>query len=191
MATCPVQWWNVCNRAATLEPRRRLTHNSRAGIPKRKRPNCQKKENSRNCVGVISARKGGGPRDPAAQEVKGVAAQLASTWLLRQLLGCEQELLELSLCSAPQLAVVTPSVACLLGGVSFKSAYGRFVSLISNEDAAEFITYHQTVSAARCYVLLGTSLRMLVWLGYDVLRILSVWELQSCRSLLARTLLSS
>ena len=59
-------------------------------------------------------------------------------------------------------AIVTPSVACLLGGVSFKSAYARFVSLLSNEDAAEFITYHQTVSTARCYVLLGMSLRMSV-----------------------------
>ena len=39
-------------------------------------------------------------QNPAAQEVKGVAAPLASTRLLRQLLGCGQKLLELSLCSA-------------------------------------------------------------------------------------------
>ena len=75
--------------------------------------------------------------NPAAQEVKGVAAPLASTWLLRQLLGCGQELLELSLCSAPHFA-------CLLGGVSFKSACARFV-------------------------LLGTSLRMSVWFEGDTM----------------------
>ena len=34
--------------------------------------------------------------------MKGVAAPLVSTWLLWQLLGCLQELLELSLCSASQ-----------------------------------------------------------------------------------------
>ena len=50
-------------RSATLVPtkrRRGLTQNSRAGNPKRPRPNCHKKENSRNSVG--SAQKGGGPR---------------------------------------------------------------------------------------------------------------------------------
>ena len=53
---------------------------------------------------VSSVHKREGAKNPAAQEVKGVASPLASTWLLRQLPGCGQELLELSLCSAPQLS---------------------------------------------------------------------------------------
>ena len=72
----------TCTRAATLEPTRRqrgLTQNSRAGDPKRKRPNCHKKENSRNSVG--SAQKGGGPRTPLRK--KWMASR--RRWLL---LGC-------------------------------------------------------------------------------------------------------
>ena len=38
-------------------------------------------------MGGIRAQKGGGPKNPAVQELKGVAAPLASTWLLRQLLS--------------------------------------------------------------------------------------------------------
>ena len=62
-----------CTRAATLEPsfRRRGRLGPRAGIPKRKRPNCHSKEDSQNSVGGISA-KGEGPKNP------GVAAPLAS-----------------------------------------------------------------------------------------------------------------
>ena len=67
---------------------------------------------------------------------------------LRRLPTCGQKLLELSLCSACSspswegpAPIVPPSVTCLLGGVSFKSAYAHFVSLISNENAAEFITH--------------------------------------------------
>ena len=103
--------------------------------------------------GYHQRRKGRGPENPAAQEVDVVAAPLASTWLLRQLLGCGQELLELSLCSAPQLSSLRQT--CLFGGVSFKSAYARFVSLISNENAAEFITYHETVSTATALCAVG------------------------------------
>ena len=55
------------------------------------RPNCHRKRYSTNSVGGNSAQKGGDPRNPAAQEVKGVAAPLASTWLLRQLLDPERE----------------------------------------------------------------------------------------------------
>ena len=79
-------------RAATLEPTRRqrgLTQNSRAGNPKRTRPNCRKNENSQR--GWHQSTKGRGPKNPAAQEVEGVAAPLASTWLLRQLLDPERE----------------------------------------------------------------------------------------------------
>ena len=57
----------TCARAATLEPtkrRRGLTQNSRAGNPKRPRPNCHKKENSRNSVGSISAQKREGAQEP-------------------------------------------------------------------------------------------------------------------------------
>ena len=51
-------------RAATLEPTKRLRGRlgPRAGIPKRKRPNCHKKRYSRTSVGI--AHKGGGPEDP-------------------------------------------------------------------------------------------------------------------------------
>ena len=63
----------TCKRAATPEPsfRRRGRLGPRAGILKRKRPNCHSEENSQNSVGGISA-KGEGPKDP------GVAAPLAS-----------------------------------------------------------------------------------------------------------------
>ena len=44
--------------------------------------------------------KGSWPKNPAAQEVKGVAAPLASTWLLRQLLGCEQFSCVLRVCTS-------------------------------------------------------------------------------------------
>ena len=67
--------------------------------------------------------RGGAPRTPTAQEVKGGRG---AVWLLGccgKLLGCEQVLLELSSVLSP----AAPSVACLLGGVSFKSAYARFV----------------------------------------------------------------
>ena len=75
MATCTVNG-GPYQRAATLQPTRRLrglTQNSRAANPKRKRPNCHKKENSRNSVGGISrpqCAKGKGPEDA------GVAAPL-------------------------------------------------------------------------------------------------------------------
>ena len=79
MATCPVQWWKV-QRAATLEPTRRqrgLTQYSWAGIPKRKRPNCQKKETSRNSVG--SAQKGGGQKEKGPEN-PGVAVCRGNCW---------------------------------------------------------------------------------------------------------------
>ena len=102
----PVQWRTVHKGGdpKTDQAQRGLTPNSRAGNPKRTRPNCRKNENSQR--GWHQSKKGRGPKNSAAKKkkVKGVAAPLASTWLSRQLLGCEQELLELSLCSAPQLS---------------------------------------------------------------------------------------
>ena len=122
------------------------------------RPGLPQKSSETQCTTLLvnrrrgpndpTAHRGRGPKDPAAQEVKGVATPLASTRLLRQLLGCGQKLLELSLCSARSspswegpAAIVPPSVAGLFGGVSLRSAYARFFSLISNENAAEFVAY--------------------------------------------------
>ena len=85
-----VQWWTVLKgRRPNNRPSdgRGLTHNSRAGNPKRKLPNCCKNENSQR--GWHQCDKGRGSKNTTAQEVKDVVAPLTSTWLLRQLLDPE------------------------------------------------------------------------------------------------------
>ena len=85
MATCSVQWRTVHKGGDpnTDQAQRGLTHNSQAGNPKRTRPDCRKNENSQR--GWHQSKKGRGPENPAAQEVKAVVAPLASMWLLWQL----------------------------------------------------------------------------------------------------------
>ena len=74
--------------AATPEPTRRqmgLTQNSRAGIPKRKRPNCQVKRYSRTSVG--SAQKGGDQKTPVCSQEPWLRGATCCCRLSRQLLA--------------------------------------------------------------------------------------------------------
>ena len=73
-----------CARAATRKPTRRprgLTHNSRAGIPKRLRPNCHKRKYSQTSVDCVGTKRGGGPKTPLCKgkgpENPGVVAPFA------------------------------------------------------------------------------------------------------------------
>ena len=178
------RWW-IVKRAATQEPTRRQkgAHSKLPGWqPKEKATQLPQEGELSKQRGWHQCTKGREPKDPTAQEVKGVAAQLASTWLLRQLLGCEQVLLELSLCSAPQLRqwhaywVVFPSSRHTL--VSFLSSQTRMPpnsSLTTRQSQRHGV---MCGCVRHCACLFGLK-------GYDVLRTLSVWELQSCRSLLA------
>ena len=63
----------TCRRGATLEPtkrRRELTHYSRSGNPRRPRPNCHKKENSRTAW-VASVHRREGAQEPRCARSEG------------------------------------------------------------------------------------------------------------------------
>ena len=67
MATCPVQWRTMHKGGDPKTDHEGTTLNSRAGIPKRLRPNCHKRRYSQTSVDCVSTKRGGGPKTPLCE----------------------------------------------------------------------------------------------------------------------------
>ena len=100
--------WRTESRAATRKPTRRGRLGPRAGIPKRKLPNCQRqKRYSRISVGCIQhSAKGRGPRTPASWRhwLVRVVAATAGMLPVSGLFRLRRYMSELSVCTSSQFA---------------------------------------------------------------------------------------
>ena len=133
------QWllapWNggTCKRAATLEPtkrRRELTHNTPGWHPEEKATKLPKEGKLWKQRGCHQCTKGRGPKDPTAQEVKGVAAQLASTWFCGNYWDASRSCWSCLCAQAPQLSSLRQWHAYW---VVFPSSRHTLVSFLSSQ----------------------------------------------------------